>query len=460
MLLVERLTRLISAADGQDSSRIRLRTLVKIRWVAIAAQATAILTVHLIFGFDLPFGLAMGVVAASAALNLWASGRRPAAGWLGEREAWLFLVYDQVQLILLLYLTGGLGNPFAVLILAPVTVSATALSRRSTIGLAALTLVLATAVAYWHLPLPWHAPGFALPKPLVLGVWAALSVSVVFVAAYLSSIAEEARRMSDALAATQLALAREQRLSALGGLAAAAAHQLGSPLGTIAVVARDLSRELEPESPIAEDVALLEAETQRCRDILAQLAARPDPDPGDPFHRMPLRVLVETAAEPYRTTRVALRVAAAPDAAARDDEPEVLRSPEALHGLGNLIQNAVQFARTRVDIALTWDQETVRVTIADDGPGFAPGILEHLGDPYVAGVGDRRRRPHTRSQDDEDEDVHMGLGIFIARTLLMRTGARLQFGNRRGGGAQVDVTWPRVRIALPPKAAAPAGGSP
>jgi two-component system sensor histidine kinase RegB len=263
--------------------------------------------------------------------------------------------------------------------------------------------------------------------------------------------------MFDALAATQLALAREQQLSALGGLAAAAAHQLGSPLGTIAVIARDLSRELPRGSPLAEDIALLEAETRRCRDILAQLAARPDPDPGDPFHRMPLRVLVETAARPYRAARVSLVVTARPGPGHEGGEPEVLRRAEVLHGLGNLIQNAVQFARSRVDIALTWDDDTVRVGIADDGPGFQPGVLEHLGDPYVA-AGTRRRARRDESQDDVD--VHMGLGIFIARTLLMRTGARLTFGNRPEGGALVEVAWPRGRIALPTKAPAPAEAVP
>ncbi len=410
--------------------RVRLRTLVLVRWVAVAGQATALLTVHVGLGYALPIWWALGAVAASAALNLWASlGRKPAM--LGDRAAAAFLGYDLLQLAVLLYLTGGLGNPFAALILAPVTVSATSLSRRSTAALSLTAVAAVGVLAAYHLPLPWRAGGLQTEPLFMLGLALALAFSTVFVAAYVFSVAEEGRRMSDALAATQMALDREHRAAALGGLAAAAAHELGSPLGTIAVVARELDRDLPPDNPWRPDVDLLLSQSERCRAILAGLAARPEAE-TEPVGRLPLKALVETAAAAHRRGQIALTI----EADGAGGEPQAVRRPELVHGLGNLIQNATQFARAAVDIALRWDAERVSVAIVDDGPGFAPALLDRLGEPYLSGG------PQGRAEDE----APMGLGIFIAQTLLERTGARLAFANRPEGGARVTVTWPRQAL--------------
>ena len=256
--------------------RVRLRTLITVRWIAIAGQVAALGIVRYGLGFPLPIGPAVGVVGASAALNLWLSSRRRGSALLSDRMAAVQLGYDMLQLAALLCLTGGLGNPFAVLILAPVTVSATVLSRRSTISLSVLALAILALLARYHLPLPWPDGAFRLEPMFILGLMLALGTAVVFIAAYVSSVSEEARRMSDALSATQMALDRERRASAVGALAAAAAHELGTPLGTIALVAHEIARELPKDSPISGDVALLQSEAKRCRDILAELAARPE----------------------------------------------------------------------------------------------------------------------------------------------------------------------------------------
>ena len=417
------------AATGQ----LRLGTLTLIRWVAVLGQAGALLVVYFGLGFELPLGPAMTVVGASALLNFVLALRRPAGARLSDRAAALFLAYDIGQLAVLLYMTGGLENPFALLLLAPITVSATILSLRSTLALCAFSLICIAVLAVWHLPLPWSTPGFSLPPIYVLGGWISLALGIIFFASYTWRVAQEARRMSDALAATQLALAREQQLSALGGLAAAAAHELGSPLGTIAVAAREIARDLPPDSPHAEDVNLLISETARCRDILAELAHRPEDDANSPLTLLPLSALVETAAAPHLEDRIDFRI----DAAAREsgepiDAPQIVRSPELIHGLGNLIQNAVQFARTRVDVAIEWDQSEIVMVIFDDGRGFPARVLEQIGEPYVS-----LRAPQKQ---------HMGLGIFIAKTLLQRTGADIVFDNRREGGARVAVRWPRAAL--------------
>ena len=264
------------SAFGPESGRISLRTLVPIRWVAIAGQALTLLTVHYAIGFHLPLVPALAVVGASALLNVVLIVRRQVARELSERYAALCLGYDILQLAVLLYLTGGLQNPFSILILAPVTVAATILSRRLVIVLSILAVAAISILALWHLPLPWRTEPLVFPPEIIVGTWTALVLATVFIAAYTWSVAQDARLLRDAVAATQLALAREQRVSAVGALAAAAAHELGSPLATIAVVAKELVRELPSDSPHAEDAALLLSQSERCSRILAELSQRPE----------------------------------------------------------------------------------------------------------------------------------------------------------------------------------------
>ena len=274
-----------------ESGRISLRTLVPIRWVAIAGQALALLTVHYGLGFHLPLVTSLLVVAASAVLNVLLIVRRQVARELSERYAALCLGYDILQLAVLLYLTGGLHNPFSILFLAPVTVAATILSRRFVMGLSVLAVAAISVLALWHFPLPWRTEPLLFPPELVVGAWTALVLATAFIALYTWSVAQDARRLRDAVAATQLALAREQQVSAVGALAAAAAHELGSPLATIAVVAKELVRELSPGSPYAEDAALLLSQSDRCSRILAELSQRPEEDGGSPYTRLSISAL-------------------------------------------------------------------------------------------------------------------------------------------------------------------------
>ncbi len=252
----------------------------------------------------------------------------------------------------------------------------------------------------------------------------------IMLACYVFRVAHESRRITDALAASQLALAREQRLSALGGLAAAAAHELGTPLGTIAVIASELARDVPEDSPIAEDIALLRSQSDRCRKILAELSRKPEADGGPPFERLPLTALLEAAAAPHRTTQALLSIVVR--TADGVPEPTVRRSPEIIHGVGNLLQNALQFAEHEVEAIARWDDQSVELVITDDGPGFSSHVLGRLGEPYISVRTDR--------------SGHMGLGIFIAETLLGRTGGTVEFGNRREGGARVVIRWPRQAL--------------
>jgi len=415
---------------------VSLRTLVLIRWVAVLGQAATLLAVRYGLGFEFPVVAALAVVGTSALLNIVAVVTRGTAARLGEIEAACYLGYDTLQLAVLLFLTGGLANPFAILAIAPVTVAATVLSRRSVIALALLTASAISLLAVYHLPLPWRGEPPAFPTLAVLGVWMSLIMAALFTAGYIWSIAEEARRMRDAFAATQLALAREQRVSAVGALAAAAAHQLGSPLATIAVVARELARDLPADSPHAPDAALLLSQSERCRTILADLARQRVSESGAPYARLPISALVEAAGEPYRADYVRVIYttgASGPASIPSSAEPQVPRSAEVIHGLGNLIQNAVQFAQREVIVTTAWTAGTITVEVVDDGPGFSPAVIARIGEPYISGRG-------------AEAAQHMGLGIFIAQSLLERTGAHLSFSNLVEGGAQVVVEWPRSAL--------------
>lgn len=412
-------------------TRLRLRTLISIRWAAVLGQSAAILLVHYGLDYALPLIPCAAAIGASALLNVVLTLRGQLGRPLSDYHAVLYLGYDILQLTALLYFTGGLNNPFAVLILAPVIVSATALGRPATIGLGGLAVAAITVLAFFHQPLPWPRPGFVLPEYYMLGVWQALVIGILFTAAWVGSVSEESRATGDALVETQVALSRAQRLSELGALAAAAAHELGSPLATIAVVAKEMARDVPKDSPLAADVTLLIEQSDRCREILAQLSQKPEQRRDfEPGRVLPLAQFLDFVAEPYRAEGKAVAIQAAPAGEDAGGEPEIERVPEVIHALGTIIQNATQFARNGVTIDAKWGADTITIEIADDGPGFPPLLLDRLGEPYVS----------TR----KDEGGHMGLGLFIAQTLLGRYGARLAFANRREGGARVSVAWDRA----------------
>jgi two-component system sensor histidine kinase RegB len=410
---------------------VRLDTLVRLRWLSVVGQTAAVLVVYLGFGFDLPIWSCLGAILLSAWLNIALRlGFATAQRLEPERAAWL-LAFDIAELAVLLYLTGGVQNPFAVLFLAPVLLSATALPPRYTLVLGGFAIACATVLVFFHFPLPWHPDRPVEFDPIYkLGIWLAIVIGIGFIGAYAWQITEESRQLSDALTATELVLAREQHLSQLDGLAAAAAHELGTPLSTITVIAKELENALPAESPHGEDVRLLREQARRCREILGKLTQLSSG--GAPFDRMPMAALMEEVVAPYRNFGVDIESAVA----GSGEEPIGARNPAILYGLGNLMDNAVDFAERHVTIAASWTTDTIDVTITDDGPGFAPDIMARIGEPYVTS--------RTEAAADEAR-TGLGLGFFIAKTLLERSGAVLSFANRAAPahGAVVTVRWNR-----------------
>lgn len=425
-----------------NSPTLRLDTIIRIRWLAIIGQVAAVLVVGFVLNYEFYLSLCLALIAASAWLNVFLRLRYRASFRLPENAAVALLGFDILQLAFLLFLTGGLQNPFSLLLIVPVIVSATTQGFRQFAPLGLLAIASASVLVFVHLPLPW-TPGEEIRLPLVyvMGNWVAITSTLAFTAIYAYRVADEARKLSDALAATELVLQREQHLSTLDGLAAAAAHELGTPLATIALVSREMQRELPEGSPLGDDARLLRAQAERCREILQKLSSLSEE--GDHhIGRMAISSLMEEVADPHRAFNVELVITPG----ATPGEPVLLRNAGILHGLGNLMENAVDFAREKVMFAAEWDDEHIKITIADDGRGFSNDLLEHIGEPFVTS---RRKGERTTSGG-------LGLGLFIAITLLQRSGASVEFSNAEGdgGGAIASVIWQRSLIEAPVSGAA------
>ncbi len=427
----------VAASDFRHPQRhIRLDTILRLRWLAALGQLAAIFIVAQGLEFDVPVIPCVAIVGLSAMVNLALQVAFNPMQRLEPVYAAALLALNIVELAGLLFFTGGLQNPFSFLFLAPVLISATALPIRLTIALGVLAVACASALVFFHLALPWESDDpLVLPPIYLLGVWLSILLAIGVTSLYAFQVTEEARKLSDALAATELVLTREQHLTQIDGLAAAAAHELGTPLSTIFLIARELEKSTHGDEHLASELRTLREQAQRCRDILAkitQLSAS-----GAPFDRMRLSTLIEETVAPHRDFGVAIKVRLA---VAATREPVGARNPAILYGVGNILENAVDFARTTVEVNAWWNAETVEIVISDDGPGIAPDMLKRIGEPYLS-----RRRSL-----DEEQSGHsgLGLGIFIARTLLERTGAKVSFTNRifPDHGAVVQIAWPRQRF--------------
>ena len=418
--------------------RLRVRNLLAARWLVIACEVVILAAARTALDLEAPYMLCFGLVGLAAWINLLTGIASSGQRMTGDVEAVAQLGFDILQIGGLVYLTGGASNPFLFMLIGPVVLAAATLPLRVVAFLGGLAVAVAVTLAFVAWPQPFAAPSASL---LSLGyrisAAAATLVGLVLIAGYVRQSAMEAARMTLALDVTQSVLAREQRLSALGALAAAAAHELGTPLATIAIVAKEMSR--EASTPQArEDADLLMAQAERCREILRRLTETPDAK--DEVHeRMSLLQLVQEVIEPHaeaREVRVEAIVTGAPGVPA----PDIWRMPEVMHAMTSFVENAVDFANSEVLVTARFDADAISIEVRDDGSGFAPEILSRLGEPYVTS------RPG--AEGSRSGHVGMGLGFFISKTLLERTGAEVRVQNGRPRGAVVSARWPRSRIEV------------
>ncbi len=444
---------LLPVQNGSTNG-IRMRTLITLRWMAIGGQLCAIFVADRLYGLQLPLGLCYLAVAAAVVANLFAITLLPENKRLTEVEAFLTLLFDLAQLAFLVILTGGLTNPFALLVLAPVTISASALRLRSTVMLGSIAILLISIAAFWNVPLRLaDGTALAVPRLFAFGFWLSIVIGILFLGLYSRRVATEIRLMSDALLATQMALAREQKLTDLGGVVAAAAHELGTPLATIKLVSSELMAELKDHPALQEDARLIREQADRCRDILRNMGRAGKDDLH--LRQTPLSAALREAAEPHMARGKTVEFSFTAMEGSPDRQPTILRRPEIIHGLRNLIQNAVDFAQGRVWIDGEWTSHSVTVRISDDGDGFPPHLIGRIGDPFVRF---RRSDPLPKARPGYEG---MGLGLFIAKTLLERSGAELTFANASDpylapedrperSGAVVTAVWPLADLAVTP----------
>lgn len=420
------LRQLYSGADAGMSNPIDVRVILTIRWVAIIGQAAALLFTHLFLGLDLPLLPALVVISLSVAVNLWQIMQPPQSRQNHEQNS-LTLGFDVVQLAGLLYLTGGLLNPFSVMILAPVVVSAAVLRRKSTLMLIGLVAASVSFLVIFSHPLDWRQD-VQLPPYYLVGVWMALILSSCFLGGYTWWVASNARRLSAALTEARFAIAEEQQVRALGSLATAAAHKLGSPLNTITVIGHELARDISPDDPIYEDIQLLRAEIERCRVILSELDVVQGRRAIAEEPPVPVTLILEEVIY-QRLGSDSINFVITHSGASDVEIPTVTQRPEWIHALENLLQNAKQFAVHEVNIHIEWSADDIGIKIGDDGPGFSASILAQAGQPW--------------NSSRRGKGGHRGLGLFIARSLIESIGGSVKFGNAIGGGSMVEVSVPR-----------------
>ncbi len=410
-------------------SVIDTKAVIGIRWLALAGQTIALVVVAFGFGYEGAFTSAFGLVAVGATVNLWQDWRSRYQTVTSRLELLIALSFDVLQLSGLLYLTGGMANPFAMLLLAPVVVSAALLDFRATVHLVLLVAFCAIMVTHFYLPLPFSNSEFALPALYLSGLFTALIVSCVFIGFYVWYLAHKARQANAALAAMQLLLERDRRATVLGSLAAAAAHKLGSPLNTIAVISHDMKAALrgkiDNNDPVLQDVSLLNDEVERCRNILSELdkdaqTDQPARDVALPVSQMIQALLASKLDE--LGSRVSYK------AVPLDDNPEPLAKPipDLKYALEILLDNANDFAVKQIRFTTRWSQKAIAIEICDDGPGFTSLVLSRVGQPW--------------NSSREGREGHKGLGLFLAITLIEALQGEVKIVNApAGSGAQIVI---------------------
>ena len=411
----------------KENLNLDKRTLTILRYIAIFGQFFAINTVYFYLGLTFPIELSYLVIFIGLLTNLYLQfGIR--INQLKDFYAAIFLGYDLIQLSLLLYLTGGIFNPFCLLLIIPAIVSSTFLSMGTTIILGIITSILLLLISFFHLPLPGEDMNLLhFPDFYKIGIMISIFIGLIFLSYFGIRFAGETKKRSEALNKLQEVISKEYELESLGGQAAAAAHSLGTPLATISVVAKEIKKEIGNENEISKDIDLLISQTKRCSEILKQISKKQIEE--DVFlSSIKLEDLLEEIVTSFKeTSSKQINLITNQDT----NKIAIQRMPEIIFGLRNFIGNAVKFSKSKVNINLQSDQKIIEIRINDDGPGIPEDIINKIGEPYI------------KSRSKElSSNSGLGLGTFLGKTLLERQNAKLSFKrNKDLGGALVIISW-------------------
>lgn len=412
------------------------QNLVKIRWLALAGQLIACLIIHFGFGFAVPLTAALGVIVTSAFVNLAIDQRNRHVTRVHPFEILMALSFDVLQLAALIYLTGGLLNPFFILLLAPIVVSAAILELRATLSLVLLVIISASLLSVYHLPLPWQNSEFVVPQLFLFGILMALIISAIFIGFYTWYLADNARELASSLSKAQLSLATEREGIAMGRLATAAAHKLGSPLNTISLISHDLLGELKKVSAgendtLLEDARLLNLEVERCRVILQELDHDANAPSEDIAFALPASEVIQSLTA-VKAAEMSHKISWQIGMNSQGAQPVMQGRPELKYALETILDNADGYASQMIIFAIDWTDTHLTLEILDDGVGFKQAILNKFGQPFNT----------TR----KGRDGHRGLGLYLAMSLIENSGGDMVVENQPAGGGRVVITIPRPYI--------------
>ena len=406
------------------SNNILLSNLIKIRWIAILGQFLAIILVHFYFNIHINVIACLSIVFVSTLINTYSFYTNKNNNYLSDKEAFYFLLFDTIQLGILLYLTGGIHNPFSLLLIAPLIISASYLPMVYSIILLLLSISMAVVISNFYIPIDWNEP-FNIPKLFSYGLTLSLIISIIFIFIYVYLFANSSRKISTALTETKSALSNQRKLSEIGSLSAAAVHELSTPLNTIFLILNDLKDEdsVKNNNDIKKEIDLLKSQADRCRNILLTLSKNPENLKDNFFNQTKLSNLVKINYDKFNNRNINLSINLMND----KEEPFILFKDEIVYGIGNIIQNAIRHALTEIIINIFWNKFEFVIQIIDDGEGFKNEIFDQIGNPYINKSGSG-----------------MGLGIFIAKNLIENIGGSIDFINKKEKGTTVEIKIKRI----------------
>ena len=411
----------------EENLQLDKKTLVILRYIAIFGQLFAINIVYNYLNLTFPIIESHIIILIGLLTNLYLQFKIKSSQ-LKDIYASLFLIYDLVQLSALLYLTGGILNPFSFLLIIPTIVSSTFLSMGTTIVLGFFTSILLLLISSFYFPLPGIQENTLIfPVFYKTGILVAILIGLIFLSYFGIRFAGETKKRSEAFNKLQEVISKEYELESLGGQAAAAAHSLGTPLATISVVAKELKKDIGDDAEYSKDIDLLISQTKRCSEILKKISKKQIKD--DHFiSSVKTEDLIEEIINSFREISSKEIVLMCEE---DENKIDIQRTPEIIYGFRNFIGNAVKFSKSKVSIYLKSDVEIISITINDDGPGFPDDIKNVLGEPYIKS-----------KSKDVSSNSGLGLGTFLGKTLLEKQGAKLYFSrDNKLGGASVLISW-------------------
>ena len=399
---------------------ILLGNLIKIRWIAIIGQLIAIFFVKFIIKIEIPFYESLAIILLSVIINFYSFIEERKNKSITNIKAFLFLLFDTLQLGVLLFLTGGIINPFSILILAPVITSASYLPALLTVILSFISIIIIILLNFYFIPLNLGNT-FNFPEIYNFGLVISLIITVIFIAIYAYIFASSSRKISNALSVSKMQILNQKKITEVGSLSAATAHELGTPLNTIFLIINDLLRDskIKEDQNIIKDIYLLKSQAERCKEILQKLSKNPLKLKDKFLERVKISDLIKINFDKFNKNKKLEIIKNNSQI-----EPEIIFKDEIMYALGNIIQNAVLYSNKLVFVNLTYDNNLTSIKISDDGPGYSKDIFDKLGEPYIS-----------------KNNNGMGLGIFISKNLIENMGGKIEFYNSEVNNAVVEISF-------------------